>query len=139
MIVIIAMRCFGIRVGWPPPDRPPIQRRLAKRGLEGRTIVTPADAAGKRQRLRDQPEVARFRTVAEQYLQLVELYCVRVVTDKPCGALQLADKGVQRAVLIVRRAEIAQSGVRLRLDALRQCRGQARLADPWLAAERGAC
>jgi hypothetical protein len=42
-------------------------------------------------------------------------------------------KGVERAILIVLRAEISQSRMRLGLDALRQCRGQARFADPWLA------
>ena len=35
-------------------------------------------AAGKRQHLRDQREVARFRPAAEQRLQLVELCCGRV-------------------------------------------------------------
>jgi hypothetical protein len=92
--------------------------------------------AGNRQHLGDQREVARFRPVAEQHLELVELCCVRVVAGKPCGALQLADKGVQRAVLIARRAEIAQSGVRLALDALRQRRGQARFADARLAGDQ---
>src|SRR5215472_3785124 len=37
---------------------------------------------------------------------------------------------------MVQRAEIAQSGVRLGLDMLRQCRGQARLADPRLAGDQ---
>ena len=80
-------------------------------------------AAGQRQHLGDQRDVARLRPIAEQRLQLVELCCGRVVASKPCGALQLADKGVERAVLIVRRAEIANSGMRLCLDALRQCCG----------------
>src|SRR6516162_1856968 len=93
-------------------------------------------AAGKRQHLGDQREVARFRPVAEQRLQLVELCCVRVVASEPRGALQLADKGVERAVLIVRRAKIANSGVWLGLDALRQCLGQARLADARLAGDQ---
>jgi hypothetical protein len=92
--------------------------------------------AGKRQHLGDQRKVARFRPVAEQCLQLVKLCCVRVVASKPCGALQLADKGVERAILIVRRAKIAQPAVRLGLDMLRQCRGQARLADPRLARDQ---
>src|SRR5205823_12150310 len=77
-------------------------------------------AAGKRQHLDDQRDVARLRPVAEQRLQLVELCCGRVVAGKPGGALQLADKGVERAVLIVWRVEIAQAGVRLGLNSLRQ-------------------
>jgi hypothetical protein len=78
----------------------------------------------------------RLRPVAEQRLQLVELCCDRVVADEPRGAFQLADKRVQRAVLMVRRAKIAQSRVRLGLDTLRQCRGQARFADPRLAGDQ---
>jgi len=75
-------------------------------------------AVGKRQHLGDQREVARLRPVAEQRLQLVEFHRRRVVVGKPRGALQLADKGVQRTVLMMRRAEIAQSAMRLGLDAL---------------------
>jgi hypothetical protein len=73
---------------------------------------------------------------AEQRPQLVQSHRRRVVAGEPRGALQLADKGVERAILIVRRAEIAQSDVRLALDMCRQCRGQARLADPGLAGDQ---
>ena len=59
-------------------------------------------AAGKRQHFGDQREVARLRPVAEQCLQLVELCCIRVVAGEPGGAFQLADKGVERAVLMMR-------------------------------------
>ena len=45
-------------------------------------------AAGKRQHLGDQREVARLRPVAEQHLQLVEFRRRRVVAGKPRGALQ---------------------------------------------------
>jgi hypothetical protein len=116
----------------------PQQRRQCPLLLALRAEVERREAlaGGKRQHLRDQRDVARFRPVAEQCLQLVELCCLSVVAGKPCGALQLADKGVERAVLIVRRAEIAQSGVRLGLDALRQCCGQARFADPGLAGDQ---
>ena len=93
-------------------------------------------AAGKRQHLGDQREVARLRPVAKQRLQLVEFRRRRIVAGEPRGAFQLADKGVERAVLIVRRAEIAQSGMRLALDMLRQCRGQPRLANPRLAGDQ---
>src|SRR5215472_7931123 len=99
--------------------------------VERRETVT----AGKRQHLADQREVARFRPVAEQRLQLAELCCIRVVTSESRGAFQLANKRVECAVLIVRRAEIAQSGMWLGLYVLRQRRGQARLADPGLAGD----
>ena len=59
-------------------------------------------AAGKQQHLGDQREVARFRPVTDQRLQLVELCCGRVVAAEPCSAFQLADKGEERAILIVR-------------------------------------
>jgi len=59
-------------------------------------------AAGKRQRLGDQREVARLRPVGEPRLQLVQFHGRRVVTGEPRGAFQLADKGVERAILIVR-------------------------------------
>ena len=58
-------------------------------------------AARKRQHLGDEGNFARFRPVAEQRLQLVQFHRRRVVADKPGGALQLADEGVQRAILIV--------------------------------------
>ena len=126
--------------GLPPRQRLelPQQRRqcpllLALRAeVERRKALT----AGKRQRLGDQREVARLGPVGEQSLQLVELCCIRVIASEPRGALQLADKGVERAILIVRRAEIANPGVRLGLDMLRQCRGQPRLADARLAGDQ---
>ena len=124
----------------PPRQRLelPQQRRQCPLLLALRAQVERREAlaAGKRQHLGDQREVARLRPVAEQRLQLVELCCLSVVASEPRGALQLADKGVERAILMMRRAEIAQSGVRLALDALRQCRGQARLADPRLAGDQ---
>src|SRR6516162_6646586 len=93
-------------------------------------------AAGKRQHLGDQREIARLRPVPEQRLQLVEPCCGRVVAAETCGALQLADKGVQRTILIVRRTKIAQSRVRLALDMLRQRRGQPRLANARLTGDQ---
>src|SRR5215469_6079072 len=120
---------------WLPPRQRlelPQQRRQCPLLLALRAEVERREllAAGNRQHLGDQRDVARLRPVAEQRLQLVELCCVRVVAGKPRGALQLADKGVERAVLIVRRAEISYSAVRLALDMCRQRRGQARFADP---------
>jgi hypothetical protein len=82
----------------------PQQRRQCPLLLALRAEVERREAlaAGKGQHLGDQREVARFRPIAEQRLQLVGFCCVRVVTSEPRGALQLADKGVERAVLIVR-------------------------------------
>ena len=56
----------------------------------------------------------------------------RVVAREAGGAFELDDERVERAVLMVRRAEIAEPRVRFSLDAPRQCRGQARFADPRL-------
>jgi hypothetical protein len=106
------------------------------RALRAEVERREALAAGYRQHLGDQREVTRLRPVAEQCRQLVELCCGRVVAGEPRGALQLADKGVERAVLIVRRAKIAQAGMRLALDMLRQRGGQARLADARLPGDQ---
>src|SRR5437016_5091700 len=46
---------------------------------------------------------------------------------------ELGDEGVERAVLVVRRAEIAQPGMRLAFDMRGKCRRQPRLADARLA------
>jgi hypothetical protein len=46
---------------------------------------------------------------------------------------ELNDEGVERAVLVVRRAEIAQPGIRLGTDVLEKCRREPRLADAGLA------
>jgi hypothetical protein len=55
--------------------------------------------------------------------------CGRVVAREPCRPAELVDERVERAVLVIGRAEIAQAEVRLGVEALRQCRGHARLAD----------
>ena len=49
----------------------------------------------------------------EQRLQLVELDLGRVVPLKPGGSFELHDCRVESAVLVVWRAEVAQSDVRL--------------------------
>src|SRR5215471_11334853 len=70
---------------------------------------------------------------APQFSQLVELLLGHVVAREAAGTFGLGDERVERAVLMVGRAEIAQPRVRLALDALRQHRSDARLADPRLA------
>ena len=90
-----------------------------------------------RQQLGQQRDfVIAARTGREQLPQLAELLLDRVVAREPGGAFELDDERVERAVLMVRRAEIAQPRVRLALDALRQRRGQARLADARLARDQ---
>src|SRR5262249_39357788 len=56
-----------------------------------------------------------------------------IVTRKPRRPAELLNKREQRAVLVIGRAEIPQAEMRLRLEALGQGRGKARLADPGLA------
>src|ERR1700757_4953203 len=88
----------------PPRQRPELAQQPRQcpllLALRAEVEWREALAAGKRQKIRDQRDVARFRPVAEQRLQLVELCCGHVVAGKPCGPFQLADKGVERAVLI---------------------------------------
>jgi hypothetical protein len=56
----------------------------------------------------------------------------RVIAREPGAAFELDNERLERAVLMVRRTEIAQARVAIALDALRQRRGEARLADPRL-------
>jgi hypothetical protein len=72
----------------------------------------------------------------EQFAQLAELLFDCIVAHKPGSAFELGDEWVERAILMVGRAEIAQPRVRIALDALRERRGQARLADPRLPREQ---
>jgi hypothetical protein len=74
------------------------------------------------------PVGERYRTRAATSMLLLD----RVVARKSGGAFELNDERVERAVLMVRRAEIAQPRVWFALDGLRQCRGHARFADPRL-------
>jgi hypothetical protein len=84
-----------------------------------------------RQQLGDQRHLVR-RTIGEQRRQLLMFCRDRVVAAEPGGAFELADHRMERAVLVVRRAEIAQPRVRFRGDALLDRLGQPRLADPRL-------
>ena len=68
----------------------------------------------------------------EQSPQLAEFLLSPLVAREAGGAFDLGDERVKRAVMMVRRAEITQPGVRLARDCLRQCHGEARLADPGL-------
>src|SRR5260370_13357841 len=70
--------------------------------------------------------VITTRTSREQILRLPELLLDRVVAREPGGAFELDDERVERAVLMVRRAEIAQPGVRLARDAPAEARREPR-------------
>jgi hypothetical protein len=59
-----------------------------------------------------------------------------VVVDEPRRMAELVDEREQRAVLMIGRAEIAQAQMRLGLELLLQCGGEARLADARFAGEQ---
>src|SRR5207248_1463172 len=59
----------------------------------------------------------------------------RVAAFKAGSTFDLADEREQRTVGMMRRAEIAQRGVRLALQALSERQRNVRLADPWLAGQ----
>ncbi len=72
------------------------------------------------------------RTVArsgEQCGDLVALSGGEVFARKAGGVFQLGNERVERAVAMVRRAEIAQPDMRFALDLLLECRGEAGLTD----------
>jgi hypothetical protein len=58
----------------------------------------------------------------EQFLQFAQLFVDRVVPCEAGGALELSDERIERAVLMIWRAEIAQPHMRLAFDGLRQRR-----------------
>ena len=72
----------------------------------------------------------------EQRVELVELRLQGVIARKSGGALDLADGWVKGAIGVLRRAEIAQTGVRLGRDGFEQRCSQSRLANTGLADEQ---
>jgi hypothetical protein len=72
----------------------------------------------------------------EQPHQLVELCFWPVLARETRAAFELRDEGVERAVLMVRRAEIAQAVMWLRSEVLGKCCREPRLADAWLAGDQ---
>ena len=58
----------------------------------------------------------------EQRQQLAELLFDQVVAGEPGGAFELDDERIERTVLVVRRAEIAQARMRLGFNAFGQRR-----------------
>src|SRR6202030_1459981 len=94
-------------------------------------------ARQQRQQVGDQRDlvvVANARR--DQGRELAELLLGHVVVREAGGAFELRDERMERAVLVVRRAEIAQPGVRLAFEALAQRRAQPRFADARLARQQ---
>ena len=96
-----------------------------------------ATCGRQRQQLGQQRHVLLGRRAQrEQRRQLVQLRFGRVLALEPGCTLKLRDDRMKRAVLVVRRAEIAKAGVRLVPDPLLQGGGETGLADARLAREQ---
>ena len=91
-----------------------------------------------RQQLSDERHVARqiCRCWLEQRHQLVELRAGAAVRLEARGLLKLRNERMQRAVRMVRRAEIAKASMRLALDPSQQAFSDARLANARLTREQ---
>jgi hypothetical protein len=59
-----------------------------------------------------------------------------VLASKVGRAFKLSDTGVERAVLMVERAEVPQPGIRLSADPFHDCLSDARLADSGFARDQ---
>ena len=130
-------------------DRPAARRRLDQppQGLERlllallRRQIEPRVAsidAGQGEQLGDQRGVIGRQAIAydSRTCSLSSFVGGVVVALEPRGALELADDRMERAVGVMRRAEVAQAEMRLAGNAFEQRRGQARLADAGLAGEQ---
>src|SRR5258708_29470949 len=94
-------------------------------------------AAGNVQQFGKEDHVRYWRrSLSEQRLQLVELGLGRVVPLKPGGSFELHDCRVESAVLVVWRAEVAQSDVRFIEQPLFERDAQARLSNTRLARQQ---
>jgi hypothetical protein len=73
--------------------------------------------------------LARRRGKGQQGFEFLHPGRGRIVTRKSRRPAELLDKREQRAVLVIRRAEVAQAEIRLVAEPLRKCRDDPRLAD----------
>jgi hypothetical protein len=73
--------------------------------------------------------------LGEHGLQFREFLFGGVVARQARRSFELADPGVQRRGLVMRRAELAQPGVRIKLQMALESSRNARLADARLAGE----
>ena len=105
----------------------PLRRRAEWHGREA--------VGGQRQQLRQQPPVFRRCTV-EKRLQLLGLRLGRVAVLETGHPLELAGDGEERAVAVVRRAEVAELGVGLAEKPLPEGGDEARLAHAGLGREQ---
>jgi hypothetical protein len=76
-----------------------------------------------------------FQLIEERLEQLLP-FPLRVFTGEPGGAFEVGNEGIERAFLVVRRAEVPQPGMRLASDLLGKRRGEPRLADARLAGDQ---
>ena len=106
----------------------------ALRGGQGRGVAV---AGRQRQQLGQEGHVLRGRRGRrQQRLQLGEPRLGRVAAREPGRALEPRDHRVERAVPVVRRAEVAQGDVPLLGQVLLEGGEQPRLADPGLAGQQ---
>jgi len=106
------------RLRTEPWQRPPFRRRQRQQIGEQRHILVGRRGAG------------------EQGLELLPLGRRSIVTGESGRVGELLDKREQRAVLVVRRTEIAQPEMRLAAEPLFQRRCNARLANAGLAGDQ---
>src|SRR6185437_3184188 len=93
--------------------------------------------AGQRKQLAQQRDVVVIpRARREQCAEFAELGFRRVVAAKPGSTFELGFEWIERAVLMVWRAEIAQPGMWLAFEVGGKCRRQPRLADTRLAGDQ---
>src|SRR5215469_406514 len=92
-------------------------------------------ASWHRQQFQQQGDVAAFGSRFKRGHKLVELLEAVVTRETSC-AFELDDKGMERAVLMMRRTEITQTNMGLVFDAFGERRREARLADARLARDQ---
>jgi hypothetical protein len=116
-------------------QRPQRHLLLLLRGKMERRVAL---AGGERQQRRQQRRgLAKIvGRLGEHRLQLVEARVGGVLAPEPGCPFEVGDRRVERMVLVVRRAEHAEAGVRLGAQPLEQGLGEARLADPRLARDQ---
>src|SRR4029077_16049530 len=87
-----------------------------------------------RQQIGEESQVlTRWRGARQQGFELPQPRLRWVVAYEPRRAAELVDKRIERAVLVIRRAEIAQAKIRLGVKPPLEGCGDARLPDAGLA------
>ena len=110
---------------------------LFSSALRGRGRQRITRGGGQREKLGDKRHIFRRRRGRrQQRFELVELRFDGIFALEAGGAFELGDKGMERAVLMMGRREIAQPGVFLAFNPVAQGGGETRLADPGLATDQ---